>query len=320
MVSALLEAPPVQAADEEDVKEAGPLPELLEKGIAVVMLRMQGVPGNRKIPGAAIKVDDHLIDEGVMSSPTLRLVPPDWQKKFNQVHGKAERLVRKASPPKPEEGEALLPAGCHLIAAARKASIAKEIEDISSQELSPLASEFAAAFPGILEERRQKLDNDTAWQRVKGRIPPPDRLRKDIKLRFVVLPFTFLNEAGRELAEEVAGQIIGGLAEAIAEEADKLREKVSDEKTLKEGSFSNIKNQLQLLQDFSFLASPETLKQLQEVKVLAAVNGGLAQAFNSKSATAQKLAAGFRSALGGLAKEVTKDAKPVGGYRRAIRF
>lgn len=245
---------------------------VMENSVAVVMLRMQGLPGHRKVPDTEIIADGEKLNTKHMSSPTLRLMPTAWATKFNQIHAKAEKLIDQASPPKSGKFDLPLPLGCHLIAGQRKMEIAQTIHHMVTHELNPLRDSFCAAFDEILEDRRKTLNNDRLWERMVGSLPTVKRLKANINLRFIILPFTFLNEAGRVLAEEMAQSVISGIAETIEDEADRLKEKLQKGQIFKEGSFTNLRQQFQMLKDFSFLADDSTLGSLEQVEQLMASN------------------------------------------------
>jgi hypothetical protein len=242
--------------------------EVLENSVAVVMLRMEGLPGNRKVPDAEVTVEGRSIETKLFSAPTLRLIPSKWSTRFSQLHTKAAKLIDQASPPTSETHELPLPNGCHLIAGKRRGPIAMAVNQIATEELVPLKNEFVDAFPDIIAERKQSLGSDAVWTKMVGRIPSQEQLRAAIKLRFIVLPFTFLNEAGRAIAEDVAQSIIAGVAETLEEEAGKLKEKIDKGQVLREGSFTALKQQFQMLRDFSFLADSDTLASLDQVEDL----------------------------------------------------
>lgn len=291
------------------------LDQIMEQSVAVVMLRMQGLPGNRKIPGADVSVDGHQLNSKEFSSPTLRLLPPEWSTRFGKIHGKAERLVREASPPRAEGTDYPLPTGCYLIAGQRKEAIRQAVQGEIAVELESAKSDFLHAYPEIVEEKRKQIGSAAAWSQMRGRIPSVERLKSDIAIRFIVLPFTFLNEAGRALAEEMAANIAAGIAETIEEEAAKISSKIAKSSVFKEGSFTTIRQQLQLLKDFSFLADPETLRSLDDVANKLS-ESDIASAVNSSVKAGTDVAAALQESLAALSSEVRKDAG--GRYKRRI--
>lgn len=292
------------------------LAEVIENSTAVVMLRMQGLPGNRKVPNAEVTVDGNRLEDKFFSSPTMRLIPTEWNTRFNSVHGKAEKLIRQASPPRSETHDMPLPVGCHLIAGKRKETIAAEIQRLIDNELIPLRNSFCQVFPEIVEERRKQLNSAATWETIKATIPSASQLQAAIMLRFVVLPFTFLNEAGRAIAEEVAQSIISGIAETIEDEADKLKEKITKEQVVREKSFTALRQQFQLLKDFSFLADASTLASLEEIEKDMA-SRELVTEFNADMKSgANGIVAKLNAAITKLSQEAKKDAG--GRFRRRI--
>jgi cell fate (sporulation/competence/biofilm development) regulator YlbF (YheA/YmcA/DUF963 family) len=292
------------------------LAQVLEASVAVVMLRMQGLPGNRRVPNSTTTIDGKLIEEELLSAPTLRLIPPDWGKKFTQLHTKAEKLVQAASPPKSEVKELSLPNGCYLIAGHRKETIAAEVNRIMNEELIPLRESFCDAFPEILESRRQQIASKSTWDLMLARIPSPTQLRAAICLRFVILPFTFLNEAGRALAEEVAESIVRGVSETLEEEAGKIAEKIAKGQMFREGSFTLIRQQFQMLRDFSFLADEATLNALKKVEQEMDSEELISNFNTDVRQGGAGVVSSISQAITALTKEAKKDAG--GRYRRKI--
>lgn len=294
------------------------LAELLDRGVAVVMLRMQGLPGNRKVPDTEIVINGKQVDIEDFSAPTMRLLPSEWSHEFSVIHGKAERAVKAASPPRENSDVVPLPVGCHLIAASRKAMLQDLIESLERQELTPLKERFIKAFPDILESLRKKINDNAIWSRIESKLPTGDQLRRDIRLRLVVLPFTFLNEVGRGMAEEMAEGIIAGISAAINSELLGLQAKINAKQKLKSGSLTQLRQQFQLLQDFSFLATSDTLSALNDVELALSGDNLIEQLNFDIKANAGGAVETFTEMLTALNKEVKADAG--GRFRRKLQF
>jgi hypothetical protein len=211
-----------------------------------------------------------------------------------------------------------LPQGCYLIAGHRKGEIALAVQKLINEELVPLREKFCTEFPEIIDTLRLQVNSPATWHKMTAKIPTADQLRAAISLRFIVLPFTFLNEAGRAIAEEVAASIVAGISETIEEEADKLKDKIGAGQVLREGSFSVLRQQFNLLKDFSFLADPETLKELQHVEAAMAQQDLVEKVNFDVKRGGLGLATALSQAVNNLAMKLSKDSVGRPGRRRIV--
>ena len=285
------------------------LAQVMENSVAIVMLRMEGVPGHRQVPGTVTKAEDGK-ELTTLSRPTLAVLPPEWSKQFAAVHLAAEKLIKGAAPPKLEEGAATLPNGCYTIASARFPHIEAELSRIREKQLAPAIQALMAAYDGIISKHRTDL-GEAAWSKVAPRMPKAESLNR-ISIQFVRLPITFLSDVGRPFAEEVAKNIIGGISETINQEAERLRERASRSGNYQSGTFTNLKRQFQILRDFSFLASDETLDSLREAeKLFSSMGDDVKHALSTQAAVDN-----LNKIITDLGQDVAKDAG--GRYRRKI--
>jgi hypothetical protein len=308
-----------------------PLSQVLDRGVRFVMLRLEGVPGNRKVPGTRVKLGEQELDKETFSDPTARLLTPAWRTKFSTLEGKADKITAEADPRRhsqlkdeadndevSKDLNALYIPGVRVVAASRLDGVQQAIHKLDQTELRPLVEALAAEFPAMVQALRAKINDDATWAKMERRIPTPASLRANIALRFTVIPITFLSESGRAVAEGVARSIIGGITKGIETEATRIRERVAKDGAFKDATFNELRKRFQLLHDFSFLASPETLAQLQKAEqAFSGAEVHLALNADLKSGTTAAVT-NLNQVLNELTKEVRKDAG--GRFRRAIKI
>lgn len=290
-------------------KTKNSLADLMENTVAVVMLRLVGVPGRRQVPGTKVVATlDATRELTTLSRPTLSVLPPSWTSQISAIKTAAENIVVAAAPERPEDSEAVLPPGIHVVAKNRLADIVQSIEQLREHRLKPLVASIRGSYDAILAKHRQDL-GDMLWSKIEPNMPKLSDLDL-IQIRFVQLPITFINDVGRSFAEEVAANIITGISDAIAREAKRMQERGGN---YREGSFTTLKRQFQLLRDFSFLTTDETLTKLAAAEELITAPD-VVKSLNNKHA--HEAVQAMNKIISDLGAEVAKDAG--GRYRRRI--
>lgn len=318
------EAPPAEAPQEAPDH----LAEVMDRSVRFVMIRLVGVPGHRKVPGTRVMLNDAELSRTDFSDPTLRLLTPEWRSKFNHVKWRAEQIVGRAHAKKVADvdeadseaaSEFSIP-GVDVVAASRLEDIEAQLETLRQQILNPLVGDLTAAYPALVARLKDRIPDEPTWQAVCRKLPKAAELKTRIALRFVTLPLTFLSSAGRRFAEGVAQNLIRGISKGLAEEVSRIQERVREEGSFKSGTFTVLRQKFQALRDFSFLASPDTLRQLGEAEsAFSTLGDGVHVALNLDMKTAEKsIVNGLTDVLGRLTKEVRKDS--AGRFRRTVQF
>jgi hypothetical protein len=298
--------------------------DLMQNGIRICMLRMHGVPRNRTLEETSVLVDGQEIKEGVCSKPTVRIVPPAWTTRFGAVERKARYAVENAFPEEKSDANDLqkrrklrdlLPVACYAVSAAKYDKLEEEVDRINRDELFPLRQRFAEAYPAILEDLRKEINSAAVWGRLEPKLPKAKDLATGPELMLTRLPFTFVDEAGRKYAEDLAMGIVGGIADKLAKAVGSFNSKTR----FREGSLNEMRKQFEMLRDFEFLASPETISELYKAEqAVRDLGEDYHSVLNESVQTAEKnVIAGIGAALSSLVGEVRKDAG--GRFRRSIR-
>jgi hypothetical protein len=318
MVTVLATAahPEVESADEQ-------LGKLLDQNVRIVMVRLCGVPGNRRIEGTKTTLEEKELDEELFSRPTLRLLSADWRKKFGAVRYAADKILAGAAAGL-GGGEGSIPdcsgltmIGCSVVAACRFDEVAKAIEDLDKNQLRPIVADLITAYPALLKEMKEKIGSQEAWLKVQDKLPKPSDLDKDIQLKFYRLPVTFISDSGKAAANEMASAIVAGLAKGVSEAVERINERLSGQSNVRSSTFTELSQELQKLLDFSFSLSPETVQKANEARAM--LEGLTPDVINQDKQTASRhLTESVQKAITAVASELKQDAG--GRFRRAIHI
>lgn len=295
------------------IAEDSALAQVIEKGIKIVFLQVQGIPGRRKVKGTRVLIGDQELDDKRISSPTIDVLTEAWTSRFTAVKGKLQRAVKAHS----VSGAGLLGSmdGFSAISALSVPEVQAKIAEIEEQDFKPLVGDLCGAYPSLIEEVRQLVNNEASWSTM--RITPVANVRAGLRIVFRVMPFTFLSEAGKKFADEVAQSIVEGLAQDLEQEASRFKQRASAP-TFQSDTLNSLKTQFEKLKAFSFLASGDVKIKLQEAEAAFGELGAEpARAINAAIKSRDRVIDTLSSALAGLSKEVRTDAG--GRFRRSIK-
>ncbi len=300
------------------------LSDVLAKSIRFVMLRKGGLPGYYKLTEAKVTLSDKELDKERFVGGSLRAIPRQWSSKFTSVYGKAESLIRAAAPDKSDVMPPMIP-GIDVVAAERVETLKAQVAKVEAEDFKPLLDSFLEAYPGILQdiEAEVKEANPAAWARLATRLPKAADIKASARLQLDEIPISFVGDAGKKAAENIALQIVHGLSEKLEEEVDRVQKRIVEDGVFKAGTFTELKRQFSLLREFDFLASPELKQKLTTAESTFNALGNnphLALNENMKSST-KDIVTGLSGVLSGLVVEAKKDAKEASGrFRRAIEL
>lgn len=304
---------------ETETVPADGLAAVMARSVRFVMLRRGGLPGYYKVPEAHLRLGDSELDKETFVGGSLRAMPKEWTAKFNAVVGKAEAAVREAAPPAADDIPAVIP-GVSVVRAGRVEDLGARVAKVAAEDFRPLVSAFAAAYPAILEDIKAKVTaaNPAAWGPLSRRLPTQVDIVTRARLALEEIPISFVGEAGRNVAEQFALQVVGGLASSLEDTVVKLADKVAAGGVFKDGSFTELRRQFTLMREFDFLASAEQKATLAAAeKAFSALGDDPHKTLNaSMKSSAKEVVKGLTGVLDALAAECRKDAG--GRFRRAI--
>lgn len=291
--------------------------ELLEQSLKLVLLKLRGVPGYRQVPGTRVTLADRELDDKNFTGSAMRLLPREWRKRFNDVEAAARAHLR-VSPPVGDTSPIEVP-GCNWIPAQRFDDIKAAVEAVRSGLLAEAVADLKAAYPQLLENLRQAINDQPTWDRLLPTLPPAASLSDVVRLDFYEIPVTFLSQAGSKVADALAESIVDGLARSIEKAAEGLLDRGRNS-VYRDGSFTALREAFEQLRGFDFLTSPAVLARLQAAEQeMADLGEDAHRTLNADRKTAeQSIIRKLSQAVSALSAEVRKDAG--GRFRRAIQL
>ena len=285
---------------------------VLQHAVKIVRVGLQGGVGYRKVDDARVFIDDKEQDKETFTTPSIRVMPKEWNSKFAAVLNKALLIIREYAP---KNSDDLFPLpGCLVVLASKIDELEEKINKLIETDMIPLVNSFVAIYPSLIEKVKPKLS-----EKQLASLPTAEEIKSKLKLVFFKVPITFLDQAGKEMADAVVQSTINGLSKELADRVDHLLEIVDKDKgNLRKQSIDNVKLVFQKMRDFSFVTSPEVAEKLKNAETHFAGLGADAHTMLNEAIREKQtsIVNGLKQVLTDLTKEVKTDAG--GRFRRKI--
>lgn len=250
----------------------------LNKNILFVCITVHCWRGLYKISEADIKIGKVELDKEKITDPRWKLMPKYWHDRFTKIEHKIRSTVDKLSLPFPIRGIDIVPRSYAL-------KMFQDIDKICKTEFYPAADEFAAAWPGIVNDLKLSMAPDI-FNLVRHHLPDnASTIRQRFHVVKHVIPMTgdmtgfgkVTDEEANEFAVEInkytqqfisdtTDLIVKNLHDELNNAVDNLVARIDEKGIVKEGTVDMVRRAFDKLKAFDFAASPDILKKMNNIE------------------------------------------------------
>lgn len=253
---------------------------IIKGRVYLIDLGLWGVPGSRRLTGD-VQVAGQVLPSDLVSGVPIPLLPADWSKQFSNAKSTVAKFLRGFTPKWTAAGP-----GSEKIGNEVKLLLRKNFKPVRSEawdneikpwfdnfivdQWKPLVENFIEAWPAILSSRQGEI-GEAVWQNFASgkRMPTQTSLRFDLMLVCVPLPLELSTRMCATIFQEVALAISNGVVARVAQEANKLKDKLSgDAERVSKGSFTEIREAIAQLKSWADLTDDAVMLQVKDLEKL----------------------------------------------------